>query len=207
MGQFPKEAFILASSPFPPRLLNPVPLLNSKSSSNKGAQTEGHRDSCEGVRVGGGRGRTEDWGSAAPRSWDHLWKSAGKCDRTEELRRGTKSSPPPQLFSDANIPAAGAKGQDTLSNCAGRGAWHGPTGISGPAGWPPVLSEPQINTAGDGGNRECKQPFGLEGNPQPCFLTVSCGQLILYQLPVGSVSLSAQGNQSPTAPPDCSPWG
>ena len=78
-------------------------------------------------------------------------------------------------------------------------AW--PRGISGPAGWSPVLSEPRINTAGDGGNREYKQPFGLEGNPQPCFLTVSCGQLILHQLPVGSVS-SAQGNQSPASPPD-----
>lgn len=37
-GAVPKEAFILASSFFRPRLLDPVRLLDSEFSSNKGAQ-------------------------------------------------------------------------------------------------------------------------------------------------------------------------
>ena len=54
----------------------------------------------------------------------------------------------------------------------------------------PVLSEPRINTAGDGGNGTCKQPFGLEENSQLRFLIVSCGQLLLHQLSAGCLSLS-----------------
>lgn len=102
-GAVPKEAFILASSLFPPRLLNPVCLLNSEFSSNKWAQRATGTSARAAEPEGPGEGGT------APSSWDCLLKPIGKCDRKEELRRGMKNSPPSQLFADANIPAVGAK--------------------------------------------------------------------------------------------------
>lgn len=139
----------------------------------------------------------------------NLLKSTGKCDRKEELRKGMKSSPQPQLFSDANVPAVGAKSQDTLSNSVRREHGMSPLESQALLAGPPVLSEPQINTAGDRGNRVCKHPFGLEGNTQPRFLTASCGQLLLHGLPAGSVPLSVLLGTEPRTPtrPDCGPWG
>lgn len=82
-------------------------------------------------------------------SWYRLFKLSGKCDRKEEPRRGTKSRPRLQLCSDANVPAVGAKGQDT-EQARQAGSMARPHRNPRPF-WlvPPVLSELPINTAGD----------------------------------------------------------
>lgn len=109
-GVIPNEAFILASSLFPPRLPDPVHLLVSEFSSNKGAQratgTSARASELQGP--GGGGERLEGLGS-----WYRPLESSGKCDRKEELRRSMKRCPQSQLCPDANVPAVGAKGQDT----------------------------------------------------------------------------------------------
>lgn len=64
------------------------------------------RQSCRGR--GGGGERLEGLGSRY-----RPLESSGKCDRKEELRRSMKRCPQSQLCPDANVPAVGAKGQDT----------------------------------------------------------------------------------------------
>lgn len=116
-GAVPKEAFILASSLFPLPTQAPRSCLPTQFRVQlKQGGSESHRDTCEGLRIGGAGGA-----GLPPSSWGHLLKPTGKCDRNEEPRRGMKSSPQSQLFSDANIPAAGAKGQDTEQICQAGG--------------------------------------------------------------------------------------
>ena len=145
-------------------------------------------------------------------SWYRLFKSSGKCDRKEEPRRGTKSRPRLQLWSDENVPAVGAKGQDT-EQARQAGSMARPHRNPRPF-WlvPPVLSELPINTAGDRGNRASKQPFGQESKPtawlRHCFLwavplPLVAGQFCFLCL----FSWESRAHKSPQAelcpPPNC----
>lgn len=77
---------------------------------------------------------------------------------------------------------------------------------------PPVLSEPQINTAGDRGNRACKQPFGQESKPT-AWLHHHFLWAVIPPSVAGwfcpSLSLYSSGNPEPRndARPNGGPWG
>lgn len=143
-GAAPNEAFIPASALFPPGLPDPDRLLDSEFSSNKGAQrTTGTSARASEMR------RPEVETLEGLGTWYCLLESSGKRDRKEELRRRIKNCPQSQLCSDANVPAVGAKGQDT-ERAHQAGSMARPQRTQGPCRRvPPVLSKLQINTAGD----------------------------------------------------------
>lgn len=137
-------------------------------------------------------------------SWYRLLESSGKCDRKEELRRSMKRCPQSQLCSDANVPAVGAKGQDT-GRVRQAGSMARPHGNLRPC-WlvPPVLSELPINTAGDGGNGASKQPFGQESK-RTAWLHHRCRWAVVLPRAASQFCSSLSvllGIQSPWVPPD-----
>lgn len=130
-GAIPNEAFILASSLFPPGPLDPVRLLDSEFSSNRGIRGPwGHLRGQQSCR-GRGRGGLRVWAHGIVFS-NCLENVTGRRNPGGAQRVALGSSCALMRMFQLWVPKA-----RTRSKPVRRGAWHVPTGIQGPSGWSP----------------------------------------------------------------------